>query len=104
MPDRLDWLTDPDAPTMLWQWQNGLVVDEWRRLDTAVQEEWRGALAEAAAKAQASKEEGAVDGGEGAMEGGEVEVVPPYLDFDPSGQRPPRPLRKPPQLTTTVRS
>lgn len=80
------------------------MVDEWRRLDRAVQEEWRGVLAEEAAKTQAQekgtekkgKEEGA------AVEG--VEVVPPYLDFDPSGQRPPRPMRKPPQLTTTVRA
>lgn len=88
------------------------MVDEWRRLDRAVQEEWRGVLAEAVAAAPTGTGAGA---GAGTAQQAlapapapstevNVDVVPPYLDFDPAGQRPPRPLRKPPQLTTTVRA
>lgn len=81
--------------------QGGLVVDEWRRLERAVQEEWRGALQTAAKGAEAPAPAPGPAKGE-AMEQADG-VVPPYLEFDPTGQRPPRPLRKPPQALQTVR-
>lgn len=71
-------------------------MEEWRRLDQAVQEEWRAVMS--SDKQQQPQQQ------QGKGEGGQREglVVPPYMAYDPAGQRPPRPFQKPPGLLDTV--